>query len=80
MKHDICYCSMQMKTIWHAFRRGRKILLEFNLSTVLYGIIFTSSWMDVQLSEQYGRLVNVDSVHMYWGLTALFVVMLPTTV
>jgi hypothetical protein len=83
MKRDLCYCSMQVRMIWHSFRRGCEILLEFNLSTVLYGIILTSSWMDVTLSGQYGRLVNIDSVHsvhMYWGLTALFVVMLPTTV
>jgi hypothetical protein len=82
MKRDLCYCSMQVKMIWHAFRCGREILLEFDLSTVLYGIILTSSWIDVKLSGQYGRLVNIDgvhSVHMYWGLAALFVAMLPTT-
>jgi len=83
MKRDLCYCSMQARMIWRAFRRDHKILLEFNLSTMLYDIILTSSWMDVKLSGQYGRLVNIDSVHsvhMYWVLTALFVVMLPTTV
>jgi hypothetical protein len=73
MKRDLCYCSMQVKMIWHAFRRGREILLQFDLSTVLYGIILTSSWIAVKLYGQYGRLVNIDgvlSVHMYWGLTA----------
>lgn len=80
MKRDRCYCSVQVKMIWLAVRRGLEILLEFNSSTVLCGIILTSSWMDMKLSGQYGRLVSIDSVHMYWVLTALFVVMLPTTV
>jgi len=68
MKRDLCYCSMQVKMIWHALRRGREILLEFNLSTVLYSIILTSGCIDLKFSGQYGRLVNIDgvhSVHMY---------------
>ena len=80
MKRDLFYFSMQVKMIWHPFRRDREILLELNLSTAFYGIILTSSWVDMKLPGQYGRLVNIDSVHMYWGLTALLVVMLPTTV